>query len=95
MRAGRTYHGDSNVARFIEPYLEQDRFAVIAEATEEAFVPRRALAPGFVEKFRRMPVPEMSLQETLGVVSDLARAIEAEQTVYPVRARRYRGDPGV
>ena len=82
VRAGRTSHGDSNVARFIEPYLEQDRFSVIAEATEQTWVWARADAPGFVDKFRRIQVPELSYGETLGVVSDLVREIEGS---YPVR----------
>lgn len=81
VRAGRTYHGDSNVARFIEPYLEQDRFAVIAEATEETWVWARSAAPGFVDKFRRIQVPELSYRETLGVISDLIREIEGAHRV--------------
>lgn len=81
VRSGRTSHGDSNVARFIEPYLEQDRFSVIAEATEETWVWARSDAPGFVDKFRRIQVPELSYRETLGVVSDLIREIEGTHRV--------------
>ncbi len=81
VRAGRTNHGDSNVARFIEPYLEQDRFSLIAEATEETWVWARSDAPGFVDKFRRIQVPELSYRETLGVVSDLIREIEGGHNV--------------
>lgn len=79
VRAGRTSHGDSSVARFIEPYLEQGQFSVIAEATEETWLWARASAPGFVDKFRRIRVPELTYRETLGVVSDLIREVEATQ----------------
>lgn len=81
VRAGRTYHGDSNVARFVEPYLEQDQFGIIAEATEETWVLARAMAPGFVDKFRRIQVPELSYRETLGVITDLIRDIEGGHRV--------------
>ena len=79
VRAGRTHQGDSNVARFIEPALEQDRFCIIAEATEQAFSMARAMAPGFVDKFRRIHVPELGWRETLGVMNELVRHIEGEQ----------------
>jgi len=76
VRAGRTYQGDSNVARFIEPALEQDRFSIIAEATEDAYAMARAMAPGFVDKFRRLHIPELGWKETLGVINELVRHIE-------------------
>lgn len=81
VRAGRTFSGDSNVARFIEPYLEQDRFAVITEATDETWAIARSLAPGFVDKFRRIQVPELNDRDTLGVVSELIREIEPYQSI--------------
>ena len=65
IRAGRTNHGESNVARFIEPYLEQNKFAIITEATEETYALARARAPGFVDKFRRVQVPELDRRDTL------------------------------
>ncbi len=77
VRAGRTFQGNSNVARFIEPYLEQDRFSVVAEATEETWILARSAAPGFVDKFRRIQVPELSYRETLAVISSLIRHVEA------------------
>lgn len=81
VRAGKTYQGDSNVARFVEPYLEQGRFSVIAEATEATFEAARLEAPGFVERFRRIQVPELDFESTLAVVTDLVRALEAQQRV--------------
>lgn len=81
VRAGRTSHGDSNVARFIEPYLEQDQFSVITEATEETWAIARSLAPGFVDKFRRIQVPELSPRDTLSVVTELIRDIEGHHAV--------------
>ncbi len=81
VRAGRTSHGDSNVARFIEPYLEQDQFSIIAEATEETWALARSMAPGFVDKFRRIQVPELSPRDTLSVLSELIRDIEGHHAV--------------
>lgn len=78
VRAGRTYQGGSNVARFIEPALEQDRFSIIAEASAETFAMARAMAPGFVDKFRRLHVPELGWKETLSVVTQLVRKLEGE-----------------
>ncbi|QDG50049.1 AAA family ATPase [Persicimonas caeni] len=81
VRAGKTYEGDSNVARFIEPYLDGGRFSLIAEATEATFEVARMEAPGFVERFRRIQVPELDHEETLSVVTELVRALEAQQRV--------------
>ncbi len=76
VRAGRTYQGESSVARFIEPYLEQERFGIVTEATRETFALARSSSPGFVDKFRRIQVPELSYQESLSVVSELIRHLE-------------------
>ncbi len=76
VRAGRTYSGNSNVGNFIEPYLEEFRFAMITEATDETYALARAASPGFVDKFRRIQVPPLSYRETLAVITDLVREIE-------------------
>jgi ATP-dependent Clp protease ATP-binding subunit ClpA len=81
VRAGRTYQGDSSVARFIEPYIEQGRFSVLLEATEATYEIARSEAPGFVERFRRVQVPELSHRQTLDVVTELVRALEAQEHV--------------
>jgi ATP-dependent Clp protease ATP-binding subunit ClpA len=81
VRAGKTHAGDSNVARFIEPYLDQGRFSLIAEATEATFEVARLEAPGFVERFRRIQVPELDHERTLSIITDLVRALEAQQRV--------------
>jgi ATP-dependent Clp protease ATP-binding subunit ClpC len=81
VRAGRTYQGDSSVARFIEPYIEQGRFSVLVEATEATFDIARTEAPGFVERFRRVQVPELGHRETLDVITELVRALEAQEHV--------------
>lgn len=77
--AGRTDQNDSNVAQFLEPMLEQDRIAVVAEATEETFSLARQAAPGFVEKFRRIQIPELDRRSTLGVLTAWVREAEARQ----------------
>jgi ATP-dependent Clp protease ATP-binding subunit ClpC len=87
VRAGRTYGSDSSVARFIEPELERDRFAVVAEATERQWELARSEAPGFVDMFRPIRVAPMTRREALGVLTQLVRALEAEQD-----ALRFRPD---
>ena len=81
VRAGRTREGGANVARFIEPALEQDRLSLIAEASSESYALARALAPGFVDRFRRVHVPELGWKETLSVMTQLVRRIEGEHDV--------------
>lgn len=81
VRAGRTYQGDSGVARFIEPYLEQGRFSVIAEATEATFEAARGEAAGFVDRFRRIQVPALPADPTIAILNELVRALEAQQRV--------------
>ncbi|AWV89733.1 AAA family ATPase [Bradymonas sediminis] len=81
VRAGRTYQGDSSVARFIEPYLEQGRFSVIAEATEATFEAARGEAAGFVDRFRRIQVPALEADPTITILNELVRALEAQQRV--------------
>ncbi|MFU8805900.1 MAG: AAA family ATPase, partial [Bradymonadaceae bacterium] len=82
VRAGRTQNGDSNVARFIEPYIEQGRFGVITEATEQTWNLARELAPGFVDKFRRVQVPELGYVPTLAIVGDQVRDLESYHPVH-------------
>jgi ATP-dependent Clp protease ATP-binding subunit ClpC len=77
--AGRTEQSESNVAQFLEPMLDQDRVCLIAEATDETFSLARQLAPGFVEKFRRVQVPELDHRHTLGVLTAWVREAEARQ----------------
>lgn len=81
VRAGRTTHGESNVARFVEPYLEQGQFAIISEATEETWEIARSLVPGFVDKFRRVQVPELDYKETLEILTEQVRDLEMQQPV--------------
>lgn len=81
VRAGRTYEGDSSVARFIEPYLEQGRFSVIAEATEATFEAARGEAAGFIDRFRRIQVPALAADPTITILNELVRALEAQQRV--------------
>ncbi len=78
VRAGHTRQGGSNVARFMEPALEQDRFSIIAEANSETYAMARVMAPGFVNKFRRLNVPELNWKDTLSVMTQLVRKIEGE-----------------
>ncbi|MFU8805394.1 MAG: AAA family ATPase, partial [Bradymonadaceae bacterium] len=82
VRAGRTLHGESNVARFIEPYIEQGRFGLVTEATEQTWELARELAPGFVDKFRRVQVPELGYVPTLAIVGDQVRDLES---YHPIR----------
>jgi ATP-dependent Clp protease ATP-binding subunit ClpC len=77
VRAGRTQQGESNLARFIEPYLEQGRFGLITEATEQTWEMARELAPGFVDKFRRIQVPELDYGATLAIVGEQVRDLES------------------
>lgn len=81
VRAGRTTHGESNVAHFVEPYLEQGQFGIISEATPETWEIARSLAPGFVDKFRRVQVPELDYRETLGILTEQVRDLEMQQPV--------------
>lgn len=81
VRAGRTLHGDSNVARFIEPYLEQGRFGLVTEATEHTWELARELAPGFVDKFRRIQVPELDHVATLAIVGEQVRDLESYHSI--------------
>lgn len=81
VRAGRTFEGDSSVAGFIEPYLDQGRFGLIAEATAETFEAARSEAPGFVDRLRRIQIPALNARETLAVLNELVRALEASHRV--------------
>ncbi|GEM_PF-4164229 len=76
VRAGRTYSGNSNVGNFIEPYLEEHRFAMITEATDETYALARSVSPGLVDQFRRIQVPPLSYRDTLAVITDLVREME-------------------
>ena len=76
IRAGQVYQGDSNVARFIEPWLEQERLSVVAESTPQNFAAARTLAPGFVDRFHVLDVSAMDYKSTIHVLHRVVRQIE-------------------
>ena len=76
IRAGQVYQGDSNVARFIEPWIEQERLSVVAESTPQNFAAARTLAPGFVDRFHILDVSPMDYKSTIHVLHRVVRHIE-------------------
>ncbi len=73
--------GHANLARFLEPEMAEDRFSTIAEATDRTLDRVRQEVPGFVESFRLVRVPEMSLRKTYQVAGAYVRHLEATHQV--------------
>jgi ATP-dependent Clp protease ATP-binding subunit ClpC len=73
--------GSANLARFLEPEMAEDRFSTIAEATDRTLDRVRQEVPGFVESFRRIRVPEMSLADTYDVAGSFVRHLESTHDV--------------
>jgi len=74
-------NAQSNLARFFEPEMAQNSFAVIAEATERTLDTARTEAPGFVEAFRRIHVPPTDRAETFRVANAYVREVESNGEV--------------
>lgn len=78
---GRTSHSDTNVATFLEPHLARGELRIIGECTPERLEATREEAAGFFSRFAVVQVPELAERETLMVLVDAVRAIEAREAV--------------
>ncbi|MEZ4433697.1 MAG: AAA family ATPase [bacterium] len=81
VHTGRTSHSETNVATFLEPHLARGELRIIGECTAERLEATREEAPGFFSRFAVVQVPELAERETLMVLVDAVRAIEAREAV--------------
>ncbi|MCU0653983.1 MAG: AAA family ATPase [Polyangiaceae bacterium] len=78
VQAGRTGKGDTNVAQFLGPAIARGTLTVVAESTPERLAWARQEEPGFVQLFRALPVPSMSMRASLPVLIGAVRGLEGE-----------------
>ncbi len=78
---GRSAHSDTNVAGYLEPHLARGELRIIGECTAERLEATREEAPGFFARFHVVQVPELSERDTLMVLVQAVRQIEAREEV--------------
>ncbi len=78
---GRTRQADTNVAAFLEPHIARGDIRIIGECTAERLEATREEAVGFFSRFHVVQVPELDEDQTLMVLVDTLRAIEAREPV--------------
>ncbi|MCA9547063.1 MAG: AAA family ATPase, partial [Myxococcales bacterium] len=78
---GRSRDSDTNVAEYLTPHLARGDLRIIGECTAERLAAVREEAPGFFSRFQIIRVPELAEAETLMVLVDTLRAIEAREPV--------------
>lgn len=78
---GRTAQADTHVAGYLEPHIARGEIRVIGECTPERLEATREEAPGFFSRFHVVQVPELDEAQTLMVLVDTLRAVEAREPV--------------
>jgi ATP-dependent Clp protease ATP-binding subunit ClpA len=78
LEIGRWSKSDSNVAQALKPHIASGEVVIIGEGSPERITMGERLGPDFMNLFRRVDVPAMSEEETLSVLSNVARDLERE-----------------
>ncbi len=78
---GRTRTAGTNVAQYLEPHIARGDIRIIGECTAERLEATREEAPGFFSRFHIVQVPELDERQTLMVLVDTLRAVEAREAV--------------
>jgi ATP-dependent Clp protease ATP-binding subunit ClpC len=78
---GRSRSSDTNVAEYLEPHIARGDIRIIGECTVERLEAVREEAPGFFSRFQVVRVPELDDRQTLMVLVDTLRAVEARERV--------------
>ncbi len=83
--AGRSAHGDTNVAGYLEPHVTRRELRIVGECTPERLIVLREEAPAFLARFSIMNVLPMDERQTLLCLTHAlrARAKEEEVTMTP------------
>jgi len=104
--AGRWSESDNNLSRLLRPHMEDGRLTLICECTAEGLAAARIKEPSFIETFRRIDVPEPSIERTQEIIASTARrfhavfGVRADESAlaaaieFPRRFERYRSFPG-
>ncbi|MBY0232358.1 MAG: AAA family ATPase [Gemmataceae bacterium] len=79
-RLGGTTPG-SSLAAFFLPYLQRGELRMVAEATPGELDAIRRLLPGLADVFQVLPIPELTRQQALGVLTALCAAHSANTQI--------------
>ncbi|MBL1134189.1 MAG: AAA domain-containing protein [Chloroflexi bacterium] len=78
LEIGRWSKSDANVAQALKPHIASGEVVIIGEGSPDRVTMGERLGSDFMNLFRRVDVPAMSEEETLAVLSNVARDLERE-----------------
>lgn len=81
LEIGRWSKSDNNVAQALKPHIASGEVVIIGESSPERALMGERLGADFMNLFRRIDVPAMSEEESLSVLSNVARDLEREYDV--------------
>lgn len=78
LEVGRWSKSDANVAMALKPHIASGEVRMIGEASPERLTMGENTGPSFINQFRRVEIGAMSEEESLSVLSSVARDMERE-----------------
>lgn len=81
LEIGRWSKSDSNVAQALKPHIASGEVIMVGEVSPDRLVVGERLGADFINLFRRIEVPSMSEEESLAVLSNVARDLEQQYDV--------------
>ncbi len=81
LEVGRWSKSDANVAMALKPHLASGEVTILGETSPERLTMGENVGPSFMTLFRRVEVAGMSEDETLSLLSNVARDLERDLNV--------------
>lgn len=81
LEIGRWSKSDSNVAMALKPHIASGEVTLIGETAPDRLTMGENIGPSFMNLFRRVDVAGMSEEETLSLMTNVARDLEREMNV--------------
>ncbi len=81
LNAGRCEDSDSNLGRYLRPYMESREITLICECSPEAYAAELRREPSFIHAFRKIEVSETGEADTLAILQATALRLEQELPV--------------
>lgn len=78
LEIGRWSKSDNNVGQALRPHVSSGEVIIIGESTPDRLQLGERLGASFINLFRQVDVPPMSEEESLSVLSNVARDLERE-----------------
>ncbi len=81
LEVGRWSKSDANVAMALKPHLAAGEVTILGETSDERMTMGENVGAGFMNLFRRVEVGDLSEEETLSVLNNVARDLERDLNI--------------